>query len=177
MITLDAHDPDWIRQAERLITHLSGLLGSAVLRLDHVGSTAIPGLISKPTLHIDIVVRESVPLCRVRDRLLSFAYADQGHRFRTDEIQMTRPTGGLTGPGLIQPLPATCSHRLCLCTSASPAPTARRDFRDALRASPDLVRQYAQLKRRLAEEAGDPPDWNHYNFGKTPFVQTVLAGL
>ncbi|MFP3670716.1 GrpB family protein, partial [Priestia sp. SIMBA_032] len=54
-IILIDHDPSWIETADRLIAQLREQLGPLVQRLDHVGSTAVPGLSAKPKLHIDIV--------------------------------------------------------------------------------------------------------------------------
>ncbi len=42
-IPLLPHNPDWFRQADLLIDDLGHLLGAKALRLDHVGSTAVPG--------------------------------------------------------------------------------------------------------------------------------------
>lgn len=174
-LILIAHDPGWIRQADELIDTLSELLAPDVLRLDHVGSTAVPALAAKPKLHIDIVAKTGIPLERLRARLQPFGYADHGYRFTDDEIQMTRPTAGLTGGPSARSPSAIRSHRLCLCTAAAKAAPRRRRFRDALLASPDLARQYQELKLRLAEEAGVPPDWDHYASGKTAFIEAVLA--
>lgn len=177
LILID-HDPDWIRQADILIAHLSDLLAPKVHRLDHVGSTAVPALAAKPKLHIDIIARNDVPLEEIRDRLLPFGYTDHGYRFSNDEIQMTRPTAGLAGRPAAQSLPSYFrSHRLCICSATCEAPLARRRFRDALKQSADLATQYQQLKRRLAEEAGRLDDWDHYNSGKTAFIRATLAGV
>ena len=176
-IILIAHDPDWIRQADALIEHLSGLLAPNVERLDHVGSTSVPALAAKPKLHIDLIVREGVPLEQLRDQLLALGYTDHGYRFLDTEIQMTRPTAGLIPPLAAQPaLSAIRSHRLCICSNTCEAPRARRRFRDALRHSGDLARQYEQLKRRLAKDAERSGDTDHYTTGKTAFIQAVLSG-
>ncbi|WP_394252767.1 GrpB family protein [Arthrobacter pityocampae] len=62
-IILEPHSPDWARQfravADALEVALSGL---PILAIEHVGSTAIPGLPAKPILDIDIIVpRDVVP--------------------------------------------------------------------------------------------------------------------
>lgn len=176
-ITLVAHDPDWTLQADKLMDHLRQLFASNIQRVDHVGSTAVPLLAAKPKLHIDVIAQDGVLLEQLRDALLPFGYADHGYRFSNNEIQMTRPTASLT-----QQAPATLtttsirSHRICICSADCEAPRARRRFRDALRHSRDLARQYEQLKRRLAEDAEFHGDLDHYTAGKSAFVQAVLSG-
>lgn len=178
-IILIDHDPGWIETADRLIAQLRDLLDPLVQRLDHVGSTAVPGLAAKPKLHIDIVARDGVPPDRIRERLLPFGYTDHGYRFHDDEIQLTQHYASLTGlapaQSPSQSPSAIRSHRLCLCGATCEAPADRRRFRDALLHSAELAHRYEQLKRRLAEEAGGHPDWDHYISGKSAFIRAALG--
>lgn len=96
-IPLLPHNPDWFRQADLLIDDLGQLLGARALRLDHVGSTAVPGLNAKPKLHIDVTLVPGFSPAALSNDLLLYGYHDLGARFREDEVQMTRPAG--PGPG------------------------------------------------------------------------------
>ena len=49
-------DPDWPRQYDGLASRIREALGWRVLQLDHVGSTAVPGLPAKPIIDIDLTV-------------------------------------------------------------------------------------------------------------------------
>src|SRR5665213_3021630 len=53
-------DPTWPEQAERLIARLSTATGSSVRRIDHIGSTSIPGLPAKDIIDIQVVVDDLV---------------------------------------------------------------------------------------------------------------------
>jgi len=175
MITLFDHDPGWIVEADLLIGELTREFGSHTARIDHVGSTAVPGLAAKPKLHFDMILKQGIRPEALRDRLLTFGYADHGYRFRQDEIQMTRPTARLSAPATNERSDGIVSHRLCLCRPDCAAAADRRRFRDALRCDAALAAEYGRLKHRLAAAQGDPPDWESYSAGKSAFINTVLS--
>ena len=53
------YDPAWPAAYEELAAKVKAALGSAVLALDHVGSTSVPGLAAKPTVDIDLTVADA----------------------------------------------------------------------------------------------------------------------
>jgi GrpB-like predicted nucleotidyltransferase (UPF0157 family) len=58
-IDLAAYDPAWPRLYEREATRIRAALGEKALRIEHVGSTSVPGLDAKPIIDIDLVVADS----------------------------------------------------------------------------------------------------------------------
>ena len=58
-IDLVEYDEDWPRLFEREAERIRGALGSRALRIEHVGSTSVPGLAAKPIIDIDLVVADS----------------------------------------------------------------------------------------------------------------------
>lgn len=58
-IELAEYDPEWPRLFEREAARIRGALGAKALRIEHVGSTSIPGLAAKPVIDIDLVVEDS----------------------------------------------------------------------------------------------------------------------
>ncbi|MES0810244.1 GrpB family protein [Roseibium sp. SCPC15] len=173
-IELVGHDPSWSEQADRLIGDLRCLLGDTVARLDHVGSTSIPGLMTKPKLHIDVVLCPGISPEPVSIRLEEFGYANLGYLHNLKEIQLTRSKGFCFGPRQSEPELSVLAHRLCICRSDCLAPVKRRRFRDALRNNPTLVQEYEKLKQDLIAKFGNPPDWDRYNGGKTDFINAVV---
>jgi GrpB-like predicted nucleotidyltransferase (UPF0157 family) len=155
---------------------LRHLLGTRAERLDHVGSTAVPGLIAKPKLHIDISLASGVSPDALTNELLHLGYHNLGACFREDEVQMTRPAG----PRFHQPgrnnQEGIIAHRLCLCAFGCPTPELRRKFRDALRGNESLAMRYAALKQDLSRKAGRDANWELYTSGKTGFIEDVLSG-
>ena len=58
-INLADHDPLWPALYEREAARVRGALGAAALRLEHVGSTSVPGLAAKPVVDMVLVVRDT----------------------------------------------------------------------------------------------------------------------
>jgi GrpB-like predicted nucleotidyltransferase (UPF0157 family) len=58
-ITLAGYDPAWPALFDREAARIRAALGGAVLRLEHVGSTSVPGLSAKPIIDIVLVVVDS----------------------------------------------------------------------------------------------------------------------
>ena len=71
MIGIVAHDPRWSGRCTDLGRRLRGAPGDVALRIDHIGSTAVPGLAAKPIIDVQISVAalepwtRSVPRCCV----------------------------------------------------------------------------------------------------------------
>lgn len=155
-------DPRWPILFEEASAQLKGALGSAILAVHHVGSTAVPGLCAKPIL--DVLV--SVPDFEDARQLIKPLQA-LGYEFRPDEEipdrhYFRRPPGG-----------ELRTHHLSLAEPGSQYHRVTIAFRDALRADPELAASYARLKLALADKF--PRDRPAYIEGKTQFVMQVLA--
>jgi len=159
-ITVVPYDPMWPEEFARVRTELLSALASAVLSVDHVGSTSVPGLDAKPIIDILVSVpslEESLTLAPTLGRL-GFEYR------RRDELPdrhyFPRTVGGLRRHHVSLAEPGSWHHRNSL------------TFRDALRRDADLARRYGELKRRLASEVGSRR--LEYQNGKTDFILGVL---
>ena len=62
-IEIAEYDPDWPRQFDREALRIRAALGGQALAIEHVGSTAVPGLAAKPIIDIHLVVAERRSLC------------------------------------------------------------------------------------------------------------------
>ena len=58
-ILLSPYDPLWPRIADQVIARIRAALGPEALRIEHVGSTSVPGLAAKPVIDIDLVVADA----------------------------------------------------------------------------------------------------------------------
>src|SRR3954463_4603968 len=81
-VTLVAYDPDWPRLFSREGDRLGLVLGEEALRIEHVGSTSVPGLMAKPIIDILLVVPDSADEPRYVPRLQGAGY---GLRIREPE--------------------------------------------------------------------------------------------
>jgi dephospho-CoA kinase len=165
-VIVDA-DPTWPAQARRLIGRLDLALGDLVERIDHIGSTSVPGLPAKDLIDIQVVVADL-------DRAVEAARAVRHAGF----VHVSGPWFGPGNEGW--------SHREEVCVDADPgravnvnirpvdAPVWRDALllRDWLRESADGRAEYATLKRSLAQR-GDL-DVDSYGQAKAAWVSTAL---
>jgi GrpB-like predicted nucleotidyltransferase (UPF0157 family) len=132
-------DPAWPRQYDDLGGRIREALGWRVLQLEHVGSTAVPGLAAKPIIDIDLTVadpereQDYMPaLVTIGFRLVIREPWWYGHRaLRADEPLCNLHVFGFDSPELVK-------HRI---------------FRDWLRGNPGERDLYAAAKRKAAAEA------------------------
>ncbi len=163
-IELTAYDPAWQDRFAEQQARLAGLLRPWLAGdIQHIGSTAVPGLRAKPIVDLLAPVGS-----------LAAAYA---------ALPVLRVDGWLFWPDdpnrdyrlwFLRPDPSARTHHLQIIQYDHPDVGALTDFRDALRRDPDLRDAYARLKEALARD--HHADRNAYSNAKTGFVQSVLRG-
>lgn len=142
-------DPTWPVQYERVAARIRYALGDRFLRLDHVGSTSVPGLIAKDVLDIQLVVADLAAADGIADLLGAAGLPRYGGDWYDGP-----PPGGAPAELLVKRYhgaadPGRLVH-LHVRVAASPAWRYALAFRDWLRAGPAVRDDYAALKRRLA---------------------------
>ena len=159
---LSPHSPLWPAIFEYERAQLRALLGDGA-RIEHIGSTAVPGLGAKPIIDI-LVGMASLEAIDARIPALE----GYGYRHRKELEIGTRERRYLTRtdghPG---------NFHLHAVIEGSPFWVAHLGFRDALREEPALAERYWKLKQRLA--ARFPDDRAAYADGKGDFIREVLA--
>jgi GrpB-like predicted nucleotidyltransferase (UPF0157 family) len=156
------YDPRWpaIFAGER--DRLLAALAPAVTRIEHVGSTSVPGLAAKPIIDMMAAVPALPPLPEVCRTLRSLGYEDRGE-------------AGVPGRIVFVLGPYACrTHSLHACVADGPFWRDHLVFRDHLRAHAGDAVRYAALKRRLA--AAHPTDRGAYTTGKDDFVREIVTG-
>jgi GrpB-like predicted nucleotidyltransferase (UPF0157 family) len=158
------YDADWPRRFEELCARLSPRLADVAVRIEHVGSTSVPGLAAKPIIDVTVVVAARRDVPAAIDRLASLGYRHQGNLGIDDREAFDHPVN-------------VPRHNLYVCPEGAIGLINQVAVRDYLRAQPEASRRYGELKKRLAEEF--PNDIASYVFGKTDFILDVLrrAGL
>lgn len=74
-VLLREHDPAWASQFAAIRLRLAGALGDDALRVEHVGSTAVPGLCAKPVIDVVLVVPDSADEAAYARRLRDGGFA------------------------------------------------------------------------------------------------------
>lgn len=149
-------DPDWPRRFAALADAIRSALGDRARRIDHIGSTAVPGLAAKDVIDIqvtvaDLAVEVGAPLTALGYRELPAITRDH------------LPPGG-------DPEPSAWAKRifvlgedprranLHLRVDGRPNQRYALLFRDYLRATPDAANAYGQAKQALARHLGHDAD-------------------
>ena len=164
MIEIVAYDASWPQTFQRLRDRIWPVVSDLVVSIEHVGSTAVPGLTAKPIIDMVVVAatRAAVPV--VIERLASLGYVHRGNLGIADRDAFAQP-------------PHLPRHHLYVCPVGV---TALRNFiciRDHLRVDANAAARYADLKKDLAKRHTD--DAGGYTCGKTTLLLAILkdAGL
>ena len=72
------HDPQWARLFRELSHRATAVLGELALRVEHVGSTSVPGLAAKPVVDLDVVIPSRDDLAEAIRRLHTLGYEHLG---------------------------------------------------------------------------------------------------
>ncbi len=157
-VIVQDYDPCWPQVFEDLRSPIQNALSDICLSIEHVGSTAVPGLPAKPVVDIDVVVR-ATDLEKGISGLGSLGYIHRGNLGIAERHAFNQPAG----------LP---KHHAYLCPEGSTALANHLAVRDYLRANDSAVREYGALKKRLAAQY--PNDIDSYVEGKTNFLVSIL---
>ncbi len=158
-VMLRAHDPLWREWYAEEAEHLGLLLGENIHRMSHIGSTAVEGLVAKPTVDILLEVEEHCDA----DTVIR-AVEQAGYFFDAE----TSPPGipmmfmkGYTADGYEERV-----------FHLHVRPIGHNDelyFRDYLREHPVVCKEYARLKKRLAKAYKN--DREAYTDNKSAFIK------
>jgi GrpB-like predicted nucleotidyltransferase (UPF0157 family) len=165
MIILVEYDPNWPKQFEAEAAEIRRVFGSVALRVEHVGSTAVPGLAAKPVIDIQVSVAslEDRTFFDAALGALGYGHIDLGDFDRVYPFNAKPPTW----PG---------THHVHLCVSGSREERVHLAFRDYLRDHPGAAAEYVALKRALAAvHPGDTLESRErYSLAKSELVGGVL---
>ena len=158
-VALAEYDPRWPELYAREAARIRTLLGERIVRLEHVGSTSVPGLCAKPIIDVMLVVPDSAD-----EPAYLPALEAAGYRLVIREPHWNEHRA-LKGPDTnvnLHVYPAGCAEIDRLLT-----------FRDHLRRDDADRDLYARTKRELAART-----WKYiqnYADAKTEVVDTILA--
>lgn len=152
-----AYDPAWPTRFLDLGRRLRDELGEVALRIDHIGSTAVPGLAAKPIIDVQISVAALEPVDAYRGPLGRAGFVHEvGNPDRTKRYFREQPGARRTHvhvrPG------GSFSEQFALL------------FREYLRHHPDRCDEYGRLKHELARRFPTPERRHEYVEAKGPFI-------
>ncbi|EFU40360.1 hypothetical protein PVOR_19719 [Paenibacillus vortex V453] len=168
-VIIEEYNPEWPKKFLEIKTILEHTLGNDVLRIEHVGSTSIPGLAAKPVLDIDVVIDSMKSLPTVIAKLETLGYYHQGNLGVEGREAFGRKDDYVPySDGLELKL----AQHVYVCDQKSRELHRHIVFRDALLHHPEWVVEYAILKKELSTVFRH--DREGYTVGKSDFVNRVL---
>lgn len=159
------YDPGWPAAFEAEAIRLRTALGTLALRIDHHGSTSIPGLAAKPIIDIQVSVGALQPIAAYGERLQAIGY-----------VHVPHPDDSFC-PFFHRPPQWPHSHHVHVVEEGGAEERRSLAFRDYLRDHAAAAREYEHLKRDLATqfEASHHESREAYARAKTDFIERIVA--
>ncbi len=158
------HDPEWKNEFLKIKAMIVDCAGDLIIGVEHVGSTAVEGLASKPIIDIDVVIDSYNVFPAVKDRLSKIGFEHEGNL-------------GIEGREAFKRtfMDDFMPYHMYVCPKDGKGHLEHIAFRDYLRDHPEAVKAYGELKVRLAEQFRT--DITSYVNAKHEFVQSILRNV
>jgi GrpB-like predicted nucleotidyltransferase (UPF0157 family) len=157
MVELLEHRAEWGALFRSEADRLASALGPAVTAIEHIGSTAVPGLVAKPIIDLAARAAAGVDPFTLSSLVAPLGY-EQHRRGPKNHGVYVRSTGERR------------THILHVFAADEWETCNQRLFRDALLRDPAARARYGELKRALAGAA----DGRDYTAGKRDLVEEIL---
>jgi GrpB-like predicted nucleotidyltransferase (UPF0157 family) len=153
------YNPQWPEQFQTQRNIVAKALGDVALRIEHIGSTSVPGLAAKPILDMLLAVADSADEAQYLPQLVAAGYELRVREPDFHEHRMFRTT--------------TRDVHLHVFPAGSPEIDRYLIFRDELRRNAGQRARYEATKRALATKPW--PDMNAYAEAKSEVVESIIA--
>ena len=167
MVELVEHDPEWGKLANEKIKQLWNIFGDAAIDIQHVGSTAILGIKTKPVIDIAVAVSNFDDVLALYPKL-----SEQGVIY----------AGGAGDGGVLafhcgeyvagETFPRIMTHQIHVVIADSQQWHDRINYRDYMNSHPAAAREYERLKLLLAEANSN--SYSNYYFSKYDYVAKTI---
>ncbi|MCY3766632.1 MAG: GrpB family protein [Gemmatimonadetes bacterium] len=156
LLNLSEFDPQWKHEYQTEKIELLAVFGDAALEIEHIGSTSVPGLASKPIIDIAVIIAHRENADRFTDALAAKGYALSSNSTERHFYVKRRPR--------------ECHLSVAYADQGGFWPRQIL-FRDYLREHRAAREEYARLKEDLLRR---DPSGETYLEGKTDFVYRIL---
>jgi|SRR5690606_1900248 len=157
-VIVRAYQSGWPVAFENAEAEIRDLLESECLDVQHIGSTAVPGLAAKPIIDLLVIVSDIGAVDRFEEDFRKLGYEARGEN-------------GLPGRRYFERGGNERTHHIHCYEQGNPEILRHLAFRDFLKANPQVAAAYGELKIKLAEQY--PFDIEQYIKGKQAMVQEI----
>ncbi len=159
----------WINDFEAIRLEIDRGMKGLVYGIEHVGSTAVPELDSKPIIDIDIIYKDGQAFQKIKAALLSIGYYHNGNQGIENRAVFKRNKNSSTS------VLDTIAHHLYACPKGSEPLQRHLLMRDYLRKNDGARKQYQDMKYEWAQKANQ--DRKQYQVLKELHVNGFIDGL
>jgi GrpB-like predicted nucleotidyltransferase (UPF0157 family) len=169
-IVIAEYDPAWPQRFEAERARLQNAIGEWAVAIEHVGSTAVPGLAAKPIIDIGVALQDLADALKCITPLLELGYQCCGEFRIPGRTFFRKPT--------TEPIPGQITdgvgrtHQIHMYQRDHEQFVWHIAFRDYMRSHPEDAAEYAALKRDVASHHGD--DIEKYIEGKHDYIREIL---
>ncbi|MCM3710218.1 GrpB family protein [Sporosarcina luteola] len=156
-IKLAEYDENWIQMFNDEVLLLRGIFGEEIIKFEHFGSTAVPGMKAKPVIDMMCLVKDIKKIDTFNDQIHSLGYDVAGE-------------WGIEGRRLFRKGGDNRSHHIHVYQHDNFHIQRHLILRDYLRAHPDEAARYTSLKEELAQRYDDTA---LYSKAKKPYVEEL----
>ena len=162
-VVVVGYDPQWPTSYEEEKERILDVIGEVAVAIEHIGSTAVPGLGAKPIIDIMVAVSRLADAERCIEPLqeIGYEYVPEYNDVIPERRYFHK------GP------PGARTYHLHMVELTSGFWERHLRFRDSLRVHPEEAQRYDQLKKDLAGKFGS--DRDGYTEAKTSFIESVIA--
>jgi GrpB-like predicted nucleotidyltransferase (UPF0157 family) len=153
MIVIHDYDPNWPSEFESIRAELSRVLEDLALRIDHIGSTLVPGLGAKDVIDIQITVHALSE--KIKKKLVNAGYVHLEH-INSDHIPLgENEDPKMWGKFIFNQPEGRRRANIHVRVMGNPNQKYPLLFRDYLRAHPKSTRSIELIKREIAKRHAD----------------------
>ena len=158
-VKLEKYNPEWKKMFEKEKNILKDKFGNIALNIEHIGSTSVEGLSSKPIIDIAVGINKLEDFSKIKERFLLEPYSVKEDSDQGEILIRKGPEDNRT-------------HFIHVMEKDSDRYLNSIKFRDYLRNHKEALKEYEELKTILAEKYAD--DRKSYTKSKNEFIQSIL---
>ena len=163
----------WRSEFEDMGTDLRRILGDTALRIDHIGSTSVPGLGAKDIIDIQVTVADLGRMTEFVTRMKKAGFLQRGDVHRDNFVGLPDGTSIELEKKYFREAEGDRRRHMHIRQEGRFNQRYALLFRDYLRQHPEVAQEYAALKDKLAHQfQHNRPS---YMKGKTPFIDQVVT--
>lgn len=154
------YDPDWVNKFNAIKSILQLVFQDKAIKIEHVGSTSIPGMKAKPIIDVLVVVEKMEEFLEQREKMISLGYK-WGENYIGPNTQIFFKTAE----------DESKIENIHICKSGDSKEKQFLIMRDFFRTFPAKAKEYSDLKEK--NQALYPDDYPAYREAKAPFLQKM----